>query len=150
LLGARERRYFDFPVKIPVKLDYSCRILCELARHYESGEPVRIDDLAQVESVPANFLAQMLGEMKNAKLVVSRRGVQGGFLLARAPDQITLFDIVQAIEGDLMELSGNFDGKSGRKMKQIWNDVRAAAVARARAYTLEAMAAKIEAEMYYI
>ncbi|MBA3848950.1 MAG: Rrf2 family transcriptional regulator [Opitutus sp.] len=137
-------------MKIPVKLDYTCRILCELARHYERGEPVRIDDLSAVEAVPANFLAQMLGELKNAKLVVSRRGVQGGFLLARSPDQITLFDIVQAVEGDLMELSGNFDGRSGRKMKQIWNEIRAAAVARARAHTLEAMAAKPEAEMYYI
>lgn len=137
-------------VKIPVKLDYTCRILCELARHYERGEPVRIDDLAEMEDVPANFLAQILGELKTAKLVVSRRGVQGGFLLARAPEQITLFDIVQAVEGDLLELSGNFGGKSGRKMKQIWNDVRAAAVAKARGYTLDAMVAKAEVEMYYI
>ncbi len=137
-------------VKIPVKLDYTCRILCELARHYDGGEPVRIDDLSEVEAVPANFLAQILGELKNAKLVVSRRGVQGGFLLARAPDQITLFDIVQAIEGDLMELSGNFDGKSGRRMKQIWNEIRGVAVERARAHTLDKMAAKTEAEMYYI
>jgi len=137
-------------VKIPVKLDYTCRILCELARHYEGGEPVRIDDLSKVEDVPANYLAQILGELKNAKLVVSRRGIQGGFLLARAPDQISLFDIVQAVEGDLMELSGNFGGRSGRKMKTIWNEIRAAAVTKARAYTLDAMAAKAEAEMYYI
>jgi Rrf2 family protein len=137
-------------VKIPVKLDYACRILCELARHYESGEPVRIDDLAKVEAVPANFLAQILGELKNAKLVVSRRGIQGGFLLARAPDRVTLFDIVHAMDGDLMELSGNFEGKSGRKLKAIWNEVRAAAVARAKVHTLETMAAKTEPEMYYI
>lgn len=137
-------------MKIPVKLDYTCRILCELARHYERGEPVRIDDLSTAEDVPANYLAQILGELKNAKLVVSRRGIQGGFLLARAPDQITLFDIVQAVEGDLMELSGNFDGRSGRRLKQIWNDIRGAAVAKARSYTLDAMAAKGEAGMYYI
>lgn len=137
-------------MKIPVKLDYACRILCELARHYESGEPVRIDDLAKVEAVPANFLAQILGELKNAKLVVSRRGIQGGFLLARAPDRVTLFDIVHAMDGDLMELSGNFEGKSGRKLKAIWNEVRAAAVARAKVHTLETMAAKTEPEMYYI
>jgi Rrf2 family protein len=137
-------------VKIPVKLDYTCRILCELARHYEGGQPVRIDDLSRVEEVPANYLAQILGELKNAKLVVSRRGIQGGFLLARAPDHITLFDIVQAVEGDLMELSGNYEGRSGRKLKAIWNEIRAAAVNKARGYTLDAMAAKAEAEMYYI
>jgi Rrf2 family cysteine metabolism transcriptional repressor len=137
-------------VKIPVKLDYACRILCELARHHDHGEPVRIDDLAATEAVPANFLAQLLGELKNARLVVSRRGVQGGFLLGRAPDQITLYDIIQAMEGDLLELSGNHEGKSGRKLKTIWNDIRGAAIAKARSYTLEAMAAKTEAEMYFI
>lgn len=137
-------------MKIPVKLDYACRILCELARRYASGEPVRIDDLATIEAVPANFLAQMLGELKTARLVVSRRGVQGGFILARAPDQITLLEIIEAVDGDLMELSGNFQGKSGRMMKQIWTEVREAALERAGAHTLEQMAARVEAEMYYI
>ncbi len=137
-------------MKITVKLDYTCRILCELARHHATGELVRIDDLARIEEVPANFLAQILGELKNARLVESRRGVQGGFLLARAPDQITLHDIIQAIEGDLLELSGNHGGKSGRRMQQIWTEIREAAVERAKSYTLEAMAARAEAEMYYI
>lgn len=137
-------------MKITVKLDYTARILCELARHYDRGEPVRIDDLASTEDVPANFLAQILGELKNGKLVVSRRGVQGGFLLARAPDQISLYDIIQVIEGDLLELSGNHGGKSGRRLKQIWNDIRGAAAERAKGYTLDAMASKAEAEMYYI
>lgn len=137
-------------MKIPVKLDYTCRILCELARRYDTGEPVRIEDLSKVEAVPANFLAQILGELKTAKLVVSRRGIQGGFLLARAPDQITLFDIVEAIEGDLIELSGNHEGRSGRKLRQVWTEIRAAAVEKAQSYTLEAIAAKAEAEMYYI
>lgn len=137
-------------MKITVKLDYTCRILCELARHHAGGEPVRIDDLSKVEEVPANFLAQILGELKNGKLVESRRGVQGGFLLARAPDQITLFDIIQVIEGDLLAPSGNHGGKSGRRMRQIWDEIREVAEERARAYTLEAMAARTEAEMYYI
>jgi Rrf2 family transcriptional regulator, cysteine metabolism repressor len=137
-------------LKITVKLDYTVRILCELARHYERGEPVRIDDLAATEDVPANFLAQILGELRNGKLVVSRRGIQGGFLLARAPDQISLYDIIQVIEGDLLELSGNHGGRSGRRLKQIWNDIRAAAANRAKSYTLDAMASKAEPEMYYI
>lgn len=111
---------------------------------------MRIDDLAEVEKVPANFLAQIMGELKNGKLVVSRRGIQGGFLLARAPDQITLYDIIQVIEGDLLELSGNHGGKSGRRMKQIWNEVRGAAAVKAKAYTLELMATKTEVGMYYI
>ncbi len=137
-------------MKIPAKLDYTCRVLCELARHHASGEPVRIDHLSRVEAVPANFLAQLLGELKTAKLVVSRRGITGGFLLARAPDRITLLDIIEAVDGGLLELSGNHGGKSGRVMKEIWTDVQEAATERAKHYTLEAMAARAEAEMYYI
>ena len=137
-------------MKITVKLDYTCRVLCELARHYEGGGPVRIEHLSKVEDVPANFLAQLLGELKNAKLVVSRRGVQGGFLLARAPDQITLYDIIQAMEGDLLELSGNHGGKSGRRLKQVWNEIRGVAAEKAKSFTLEAMVSKAEADMYYI
>lgn len=137
-------------VKITVKLDYTCRVLCELARHYDGGEPVRIEHLSKVENVPANFLAQLLGELKNAKLVVSRRGIQGGFLLARAPAQITLYDIIQAMEGDLLELSGNHGGKSGRRLKQVWNEIRGVAAEKAKSFTLEAMASKAEADMYYI
>ena len=137
-------------MKITVKLDYTCRVLCELARHYEGGEPVRIEQLSKTEDVPANFLAQLLGELKNAKLVVSRRGIQGGFLLARPPAQITLYDIVQAMEGDLLELSGNHGGKSGRRMKQIWGEIRAVTAEKAKSFTLEVMSAKVEADMYYI
>jgi Rrf2 family transcriptional regulator, cysteine metabolism repressor len=57
---------------------------------------------------------------------------------------------VQVIEGDLLAPSGNHEGRSGRRMKQIWDDVRDAAVERARGYTLDEMAARAEAEMYYI
>lgn len=138
------------PLKITVKLDYTCRILCELARHFPAGEPVRLEQLSKVEHVPANFLAQIMGELRNGKLVVSRRGIQGGFLLARSPDQITLYDIVQVIEGDLLELSGNHGGRSGKRMRQVWNEIRSVAAEKAREYTLESMAAIVEAEMYYI
>lgn len=137
-------------MKIPVKLDYTCRILCELARAFPSGEPVRLEHLATVEEVPANFLAQILGELKAGRLVVSRRGVQGGFLLARPPSEITLLDIIAVVEGGLLERSGNEAGRSGRRMRQIWDEIREAAEDRARSYTLEAMSTRAEAEMYYI
>jgi len=137
-------------VKITAKLDYTCRILCELAREFSKGEPVRIEQLSKAEGVPANFLAQMLGELRNAKLVISRRGTQGGFLLARPPAEITLLEIIEAVEGELFEFNGNAVGRSSRRLKQIWSEVREAAAAKARGYTLEAIAAKVDAEMYYI
>ncbi len=137
-------------MKITVKLDYTCRVLCELARTYHTGEPVRIEHLSKAEAVPANFLAQILGELRNGRLVVSRRGIQGGFLLARPPEEITLHDIIAVAEGELLESSGNSAGRSGRRMKQIWGEIREAAAEKARSYTLDAMAARAEVEMYYI
>jgi Rrf2 family protein len=137
-------------VKITAKLDYTCRILCELARSHAGGEPVCIENLSKAEGVPANFLAQILGELRNGRLVVSRRGIQGGFLLARPPGEITLFDIIQVVEGDLLTSSGNHGGRSGRALKQIWDEIGAATAAKARGYTLEAMANRVDAEMYYI
>ena len=137
-------------MKITAKLDYTCRILCELAREYSKGNPVRIEQLSKAEGVPANFLAQILGELRNGKLVVSRRGTQGGFLLARHPAQITFLEIIEAVEGELLEFSGNTTGRSSRRIKQIWDEVREAAAEKARSHTLEAIAAKVDAEMYYI
>jgi Rrf2 family transcriptional regulator, cysteine metabolism repressor len=137
-------------LKITIKLDYACRILAELARAYPEGLPVRLDHLAKVEAVPANFLAQILGELRNGKLVVSKRGVQGGFLLARPPEEITLYDIVRVIEGDLLELSGSHGGKTGRRMKQIWQEVRETTSRKAREFTLDKIALQKEPEMYHI
>ena len=137
-------------MKITAKLDYTCRILCELAREYSKGSPVRIEHLSKAEGVPANFLAQILGELRNGKLVVSRRGTQGGFLLARHPAKITFLEIIEAVEGGLLEFSGNTAGRSSRRLKQIWDEVREAAAEKARGYTLEVIAAKADAEMYYI
>lgn len=138
------------PVKITVKLEYACRILCELARRHGRNELARIEELAKIEAVPANFLAQLLGELKSSGLVVSKRGVQGGFLLARAPDRITLRDIIKATEGELLELSGNHDGRSGRRMRQVWTELRQLVAERAGSYTLESLAVHRETEMYHI
>ena len=137
-------------MKITAKLDYTCRILCELARSYPGGEPVSIEYLSRTEGVPANFLAQILGELRTSRLVVSRRGIQGGFLLARPPADITLLDIIEAVEGDLLASSGNHGGRSGRALKQVWDEIGEAMAAKARSYSLESMAARVDAEMYYI
>ena len=124
--------------------------MCELARHFAEGRPVSIDELSKAESVPANFLAQILGELKSGKLVLSRRGVQGGFLLARAPDTISLADIIGVIEGGIVELSGNHSGRSGRRLKRAWTEIGIAAEDKAASFSLDVLANAVEADMYYI
>ncbi len=137
-------------MKISVKVDYACRVMAELARLESSGELAQIDHLARIEAVPANFLAQILGKLRAHGLITSRRGNLGGYRLARAPDEISLYDIMMATEGECLGLSGNFAGQSGRRLKQVWGEIRAALIEKVKSYTLDKLATKNPAEMYYI
>lgn len=137
-------------MKISAKLDYACRVLAELARLHGTSELAKIDRLAEVEHVPPNFLAQILSELRNAGLITSRRGIDGGYALARPPDQISLYDVINVIEGDILGFSSTPEGRSGRRIRQVWSEVRDAFVAKAKAYTLDMLRSKSPEEMYYI
>jgi Rrf2 family protein len=137
-------------LKLSVKVDYGCRVLAQLARHHGEGRLAHIEELARIEAVPANYLVQILSELRNGGLIMSRRGKQGGYVLSRPPEKITLYDIVKLIEGDLLELGGSADGQSGRRVQQVWRDVRAALEAKTKGYTLDMLVAKGPEEMYYI
>ncbi len=137
-------------MKLSVKVDYACRVLTQLARMFGTDELAHIEQLARVEAVPANYLVQILSELRNGGLITSKRGKQGGYALARPPADITLHDIVKLIEGDVLELSGGTDGQSGKRVGQVWRDIRASLEAECRAVTLETFLAKGSDEMYYI
>lgn len=137
-------------MKISVQVDYACRVMAELARVYGSGGLAQIEHLAKMEAVPATFLAQILGKLRNHGLINSRRGNQGGYTLSRAPDEISLYDILMAVEGQCLQLSGNFDGRSGRRVKQVWEEIGRALVEKTKSFTLSQLSTKTQAEMYYI
>ncbi len=137
-------------MKLSVKVDYACRVLAQLARQHGEGRLAHIEELAKIEAVPANYLVQILSELRNGGLITSRRGKQGGYVLARPPEKITLYDIVKLIEGDLLELGGSAEGQSGRRVQQVWRDVRAALEAKTKGYTLDMLVVKTPGEMYYI
>jgi Rrf2 family protein len=131
-------------------VDYACRVLAQLARHHGEGRLSHIEELAKIEAVPANYLVQILSELRNGGLITSRRGKHGGYVLSRPPEKITLYDIVKLIEGDLLELGGNADGQSGKRVQQVWRDVRATLETKCKSYTLDMLMTKGPGEMYYI
>jgi len=137
-------------VRISVKVDYACRVMVELARLYGSGDLAQIDHLARTEAVPASFLAQILIKLRDYGLITSRRGNHGGYTLARAPEEISLHDILVAVEGQCLQLSGNFDGRSGHRLKQVWDDINRLLVEKTSTITLNQLVTKKTAEMYYI
>jgi Rrf2 family protein len=137
-------------VKLSVKVNYACRVLAQIARLHGTNELAHVETLAQVEAVPANYLAQILSELRDGGLITSRRGKQGGYALARQPEHITLLDIVKLVEGDILECNDDAKGQSSRRMHQIWDEVRRNLEDKLRSYTLEKLAARIPDEMYYI
>ena len=137
-------------MKVSVQVDYACRVMAELARLHGSGELAQTDHLAETEAVPATFLAQILGKLRNHGLITSRRGNQGGYCLARPPQEISLHDILTAVEGRCFQLSGNFDGRSGRRLKQVWDEIGRVLIDQTKSYTLDKLSTKNPTEMYYI
>ncbi len=137
-------------MKLSVKVNYACRVLAQIARLHGTGELAHVESLALAESVPANYLAQILSELRDGGLITSRRGKQGGYSLARPPEQISLFDIVKLIEGEVIETGDESKGQSSRRMHQVWDEVKKALEAKLAEYTLDKLASKSPDEMYYI
>jgi Rrf2 family iron-sulfur cluster assembly transcriptional regulator len=87
-------------VKVSTRGDYACRALLSLALHPSEG-PTSVRDIAERTGLPQPYLEQILLAVKGAGLVRSKRGVGGGYVLARAPEEVTLGDIVSAVDGPI-------------------------------------------------
>ncbi|WP_442888697.1 RrF2 family transcriptional regulator [Congregicoccus parvus] len=137
-------------MKLSVKVEYGCRVLAQLARLYGSGELAHIEQLAKTEAVPANYLVQILSELRTGGLIVSRRGKQGGYALARAPESISLYEVVTLIDGAFLEIGASVGGYSGRRVHQVWQGLRKTLEDSARSITLDMLVVRSAEEMYYI
>ena len=88
-------------MKVSTRGDYASRALLSLALHAETDGPTTVRDLAERTGLPQPYLEQILLALKGAGLVRSKRGVGGGYILARPPDQITLAEIIRAVDGPI-------------------------------------------------
>lgn len=85
-------------MRLNTRMRYGTRALTELARHYGRGA-VSLGEIAARQGISRKYLEAILSDARNARLVRSRRGAHGGFLLARPPEEITLRDIYVVLEG---------------------------------------------------
>lgn len=83
---------------VSAKIDYACLAVLALAAEYERDQPVPLRNLAESQSIPSQFLSQILQQLRTAGYVQSARGAAGGYRLTQAPDQISLADIVAVFE----------------------------------------------------
>jgi Rrf2 family cysteine metabolism transcriptional repressor len=85
-------------MKVSAKAEYACVAMLELAIHERDPQPLRVKAIADAHGIPLRFLVQILLQLKGAGLVASTRGASGGYQLARAPDQISLADVINVID----------------------------------------------------
>ena len=115
-------------MKITYRGDYSLKAVLDLALHY-GKEPVTIHDMAKRIDAPVKFLEQVLLGLKKGGFVESRRGKIGGYLLSKAPDKITIGEVVRYIEGPIEPIACVKDGYTACRdvykcvFKKIWQDV---------------------------
>ncbi len=127
--GRWSRFGHNCPVRISAKADYAIRAVAELAVS-ANDSPVKADVVARAQGIPLRFLLNILFELKRANLVRSQRGPVGGYQLARSADDITLAEVIRAVEGPLAQVGElrpeelSYPG-AARALREVWIAVRA-------------------------
>jgi Rrf2 family protein len=139
-------------VKLSVKSDYATRAVLGLARHFPNKTALRVEDLASEQGVPANYLVQILIELKSQGIARSVRGKEGGYLLARAPSDITLGDVLRAVHGEVFDTPALTDANCAPELRRAWQRLKSAVDEAADKITFQQLldeSAEKE-KMYYI
>jgi Rrf2 family protein len=90
-------------MKISTRTEYGIRVLVTLARHGADG-PLSLSGIARAEKLPHAYLEQLVGDLRRAGLVTATRGQAGGYRLSRTAEEISLAEVVRALEGPLLEM----------------------------------------------
>lgn len=144
-------------MELSSKVEYALLALLELASHRQ-GNPLKISEIAAKQFIPDRYLEQILNSLRRGGVIQSLRGAKGGYVLAREPWQITLLEIVTAVEGDIKpKESKPSDSPTIEKdvVYEIWRQVHEEAQKALNRYTLQDLCKRREAHqpvnvMYYI
>ncbi|MFD5282739.1 MULTISPECIES: RrF2 family transcriptional regulator [Streptomyces] len=116
-------------MRISARADYAVRAVLELAVR-QDGSPVKAEDVAAVQDIPHKFLEGILGDLRRGGVVESRRGGGGGYRLARGASQITVADVIRAVDGPIVSVRGErptelvYTGTAG-PLLPLWVALRA-------------------------
>jgi len=137
-------------MKLSLKVEYACQVLAQLGYTYHTTELPHIEDLATAEAIPSNYLVQILNELRTAGIINSKRGKQGGYTLARPPAEISLYDIMKAVEGDILAHSQAGKGASSRNTSRIWRGISEDFAGLLKNKSVEDCMAAASEDMWYI
>jgi Rrf2 family protein len=139
-------------VKLSVKSDYAARAVLGLARRYAEGGSVRVEDLAVEQGIPPNYLVQILIELKSQQIVKSQRGKDGGYLLAKAPADITFADVLRCVDGQVFDSPAINDPQCPVELRAVWRKLQSTVDEVADAVTFQRLLEESadKEKMYYI
>jgi Rrf2 family protein len=115
-------------MRVSAKVDYAVRAAVELAA--AESPPLKGELISQAQDIPLKFLENILGELKHAGIVRSQRGTDGGYWLARPAEEVSIADIIRAVEGPLASVRGaspealDYNGTAA-PLGKLWVAVRA-------------------------
>jgi Rrf2 family protein len=117
-------------MRVSAKADYAVRAAAELAATANLGRPLKREQIATAQEIPSKFLESILLELKHAGLIKSQRGAEGGYSLARPPSDISVADVIRAVEGPLAHVRGERVetveyGGAAVHLRDLWVAVRA-------------------------
>lgn len=139
-------------MKLSAKSDYAARAVLGLARRYHTGQSMRVEDLAAEQGIPPNYLVQILIELKSQQIVKSVRGKEGGYLLARAPGQITMADVLRSVHGQVFDTPALTDMQCAPELRGAWKRLQDAVDETAGGITFQKLLEMSlnKEKMYYI
>jgi len=116
-------------MKISATDEYACLAVLELSLHYDPDIPIRVHDIAKRQGIPVKFLFQIMRVLKRSDIVRSKRGIDGGYVLARSPENVSVGEVIRSSSGGpfVQLLSGNSsdngDREATRQFEPIWGAV---------------------------
>jgi Rrf2 family protein len=92
-------------MRVTAKSDYALRALIEIARRGDEG-PVSAEEIGRLQEIPHGFLQAILADLRRAGILVAQRGQSGGWRMNRDPDEVTVADVIRAVDGPLVSIYG--------------------------------------------
>ena len=120
-------------MRLSKRCQYALRAVFELGLR-DSGQPVKIQEIAGAQNIPPRFLEVILNQLRHAGFVESRRGNEGGYMLARAAENLTVGEVIEYVQGPIFMTDDNEKRRVGKSksfygdyaFEQLWRNVNSA------------------------
>ena len=143
-------------MRLTAKVIYACRAITELALWHDKKVPIQLQAISKAQHIPEQFLVQLLIRLKNANIVSSSRGILGGYNLLRSPTQLSVADVVRAVDDSLIS-ENNIPVSKGKNRTDkifncLWSDINHTVTETLEKLTFDTIVAQIKDEQltYYI